>query len=67
MTMSRSGEYRGSNLAMPMIMDFRFMRRIWALAVLTASDRNRGHDVYPGSGPWRVTPTSFLSDLVLLK
>jgi hypothetical protein len=29
------------------------MRRMWVLAVLMASDRNRGHDVYLGSSPWR--------------
>jgi hypothetical protein len=32
---------RGSYSVMPMIMDFLFMRKIWALAVLTALDGNR--------------------------
>jgi hypothetical protein len=41
--------------AMSMLEDFRFVRR-WALADSTASDRNEGHDVYPGSGLRRVIP-----------
>jgi hypothetical protein len=40
---------------MYMLEDFRVVRR-WALAVSTASDRNMGHDVYPGSGLRRVIP-----------
>jgi hypothetical protein len=38
-----------------MLEGLQFVRR-WALADLTASDRNMGHDVYPGSGPRRVIP-----------
>jgi hypothetical protein len=41
--------------AMSMLEHFRVVRR-WALADLMASDKNRGHDVYPGSGPRRVIP-----------
>jgi hypothetical protein len=32
------------------------MKRIWELAVSTALERNRGHNVYPGSGTRRVIP-----------
>jgi hypothetical protein len=41
---------------MSILMDFRFMRREWALEDSTASDINRRHDVYPGSDPRRVIP-----------
>jgi hypothetical protein len=40
---------------MSMLEDFRVVRK-WALEDSTSSDRNRGHDVYPGSGPRRVIP-----------
>jgi hypothetical protein len=40
---------------MSMLEDFRVVRR-WALADLTALDRNRRHDVYLASDPRRVIP-----------
>jgi hypothetical protein len=40
---------------MSMLEDFRVVRR-WALEDSTTSDRNEGHDVYPGLGLRRVIP-----------